>query len=97
MNRSRRGPLAGKVAVVAGATRGVPEAWRGRLRLQNARLHERGIAVPSSTVIDGRFTLRVCIINHRSRRNDFDLFVREAESVVGEIMVGMGLRQGAAR
>ncbi len=39
------------------------------------RVQERGIAVPSSTVLDGRFALRVAITNHRSRREDFDLFV----------------------
>jgi aromatic-L-amino-acid/L-tryptophan decarboxylase len=36
------------------------------------RVQESGVAVPSSTVIDGRFALRVAIVNHRSRREDFD-------------------------
>jgi hypothetical protein len=35
------------------------------------------VAVPSSTVLRGRTALRVCITNHRSRREDFDLLVRE--------------------
>jgi len=35
-------------------------------------LQERGIAAPSSTVLHGRFAIRVCITNHRSRREDFD-------------------------
>jgi glutamate/tyrosine decarboxylase-like PLP-dependent enzyme len=39
------------------------------------RVQERGVAVPSSTVLGGRFALRVAITNHRSRREDFDLFV----------------------
>ncbi len=39
------------------------------------RVQERGIAVPSSTVLGGHFALRVAITNHRSRREDFDLFV----------------------
>jgi hypothetical protein len=39
------------------------------------RVQERGIAVPSSTVLGGRFALRVAITNHRSRREDFDLLV----------------------
>jgi aromatic-L-amino-acid decarboxylase len=39
------------------------------------RVQERGIAVPSSTVLGGRFALRVAITNHRSRRGDFDLLV----------------------
>lgn len=40
-------------------------------------LQERGIAVPSSTRIAGRFSLRVANVNHRSRREDFDLLVAE--------------------
>ncbi|MFI4920394.1 MAG: pyridoxal phosphate-dependent decarboxylase family protein [Gammaproteobacteria bacterium] len=35
-------------------------------------LQERGIAAPSSTVLKGRFAIRVAITNHRSRREDFD-------------------------
>ncbi len=42
-------------------------------------LQERGIAAPSSTVLNGKFSLRVAICNHRSRRDDFDILV---ESVV---------------
>ncbi len=41
------------------------------------RLHEQGIAVPSYTVLEDRFAIRVCITNHRSRKKDFDLTVRE--------------------
>jgi aromatic-L-amino-acid decarboxylase len=39
------------------------------------RVQESGVAVPSSTKIDGAFALRVAIVNHRSRREDFDLLV----------------------
>ena len=35
-------------------------------------LQERGIAVPSSTELHGRFAIRAAITNHRSRREDFD-------------------------
>jgi glutamate/tyrosine decarboxylase-like PLP-dependent enzyme len=38
-------------------------------------LQERGIAVPSQTVLNGRFAIRVAITNHRSRREDFDILV----------------------
>jgi aromatic-L-amino-acid decarboxylase len=38
-------------------------------------LQERGIAAPSSTVLKGCFAIRVCITNHRSRREDFDALV----------------------
>jgi aromatic-L-amino-acid decarboxylase len=39
------------------------------------RVQESGLAVPSSTVLNGRFALRVAITNHRSRREDFDMLV----------------------
>jgi glutamate/tyrosine decarboxylase-like PLP-dependent enzyme len=41
------------------------------------RLHESGVAVPSGTTLNGRYAIRACVTNHRSRRDDFDLFVRE--------------------
>ncbi len=40
-------------------------------------LQESGFAVPSSTVLDGRFTIRCAIVNHRSTRADFDALVSE--------------------
>jgi aromatic-L-amino-acid decarboxylase len=39
------------------------------------RVQESGVAVPSSTRISGTFALRVAMVNHRSRREDFDLLV----------------------
>ncbi len=44
------------------------------------RVQERGIAVPSSTVVGGRFAIRAAITNHRSRREDLRALV---EGVVG--------------
>ncbi len=41
------------------------------------RLHESGVAAPSYTTLNGRYWLRVANTNHRSRREDFDLLVRE--------------------
>lgn len=40
------------------------------------RLQERGLAVPSSTVLDGAFCLRACLVNHRTRREDLEDLVR---------------------
>ena len=40
-------------------------------------LHESGVAVPSNALLGGRFAIRVAITNHRSRRDDFELLVRE--------------------
>ncbi len=42
-----------------------------------AELHEQGIAAPSYTTLKGVYCLRVAIANHRSRKEDFDLLVRE--------------------
>jgi glutamate/tyrosine decarboxylase-like PLP-dependent enzyme len=39
------------------------------------QLHERGIATPSSTELNGQFSIRVAICNHRSRRADFEALV----------------------
>ncbi len=44
-------------------------------------LQQSGIAVPSSTVVNGRFAIRVSITNHRTRREDLDLLV---DAVVSE-------------
>jgi len=41
------------------------------------QLQESGIVVPSSTMINGKYVLRVAITNQRSRRKDFELLVRE--------------------
>jgi glutamate/tyrosine decarboxylase-like PLP-dependent enzyme len=49
------------------------------------RVQERGIAVPSSTVLGGRFALRVAITNHRSRLEDFDLFVDAVLAIGAEL------------
>jgi aromatic-L-amino-acid/L-tryptophan decarboxylase len=44
-------------------------------------LQEQGIAVPSIVTINGRQYLHVAITNHRSRREDFDLLVREVQRI----------------
>jgi glutamate/tyrosine decarboxylase-like PLP-dependent enzyme len=41
------------------------------------RLHEQGIAVPTYTTLNGKFALRVAHTNQRTRREDFDVLVRE--------------------
>lgn len=49
------------------------------------RVQERGIAVPSGTVLDGRFAIRVAITNHRSRREDFDALVEAVVRIGREV------------
>ncbi len=39
------------------------------------RIQESGFAVPSSTKLNGKFSIRVSITNHRSRFRDFDDFI----------------------
>lgn len=54
------------------------------------RLQEGGIAVPSSTLIAGRFALRVAIVNHRSRRDDFAALVEATARIGAEVASGRG-------
>ena len=51
-------------------------------------LHERGIALPSSTVLNGKFSIRVAICNHRSKRADFDALVDAVVEIGAEIAAG---------
>jgi hypothetical protein len=50
------------------------------------RMHESGIAAPSSTILQGRYAIRVANVNHRSRRDDFDLLVRETKRLGHEVL-----------
>lgn len=49
------------------------------------RLQEEGIAALSDTTVHGQHWLRVAIANHRTRRGDLDLLVREMVRLGGEI------------
>ncbi len=49
-------------------------------------LQEQGIAVPSTVSIQGRKYLHVAITNHRSRRDDFDLLVKEVIRLGNELV-----------
>ena len=63
------------------------------------RIQESGVAVPSSTVLDGKFVIRVAITNHRSRREDFDVFVSTAKEMEAKLMAsswGVGLLNDSA-
>ena len=54
------------------------------------RLQESGIAVPSGTMLGGRFAIRCANVNHRSKRADFrtlvDAVVRIGREVAGSTM-----------
>jgi aromatic-L-amino-acid/L-tryptophan decarboxylase len=51
------------------------------------RLQERGIAVPTGTVLNGCFVIRVAITNHRSRREDFDALVDAVAALRAELVI----------
>lgn len=55
------------------------------------RLQERGIAVPSSTLLGGRFAMRACICNHRTELEDLDALVQAAEGIAAEVAREMEL------
>lgn len=50
------------------------------------RLQESGIAVATSTIINGKFAIRCSITNHRSRREDFDLLVETVIKIGDEVL-----------
>lgn len=49
------------------------------------RLQEEGIASPSSTILNGKYTLRIANVNQRTRMEDMDLLVREVLRIGKEI------------
>jgi glutamate/tyrosine decarboxylase-like PLP-dependent enzyme len=49
------------------------------------RLQESGVAVPSSTVLHGRFAIRVANVNHRARREDIDMMLDSIVRIGGEV------------
>ncbi|MES1161120.1 MAG: amino acid decarboxylase, partial [Bacteroidota bacterium] len=49
------------------------------------RLHEEGIALPSFTLLNGKYTIRVAITNHRSTRADFDLLVEASVRIADDL------------
>jgi aromatic-L-amino-acid/L-tryptophan decarboxylase len=71
--------------------------YRGRAGARDEMLNEQnrqllmrlqcdGIAVPSHTVLHGRFAIRVSITNHRSRREDFDVLVESVLRIGRELV-----------
>jgi glutamate/tyrosine decarboxylase-like PLP-dependent enzyme len=71
--------------------RGVAEAELNALNQEVLlRLQESGVAVPSSTVLDGKFAIRVAITNHRSRREDFDVLVSAVKEIAAKVVKQCG-------
>ncbi|UCG00924.1 MAG: aminotransferase class V-fold PLP-dependent enzyme [Candidatus Heimdallarchaeota archaeon] len=51
------------------------------------QMHERGIAVPSHTILRGNFAIRVAITNHRSKTGDFDVLINAVKEIAQDINV----------
>lgn len=49
------------------------------------RLHESGVAAPSYASVRGKYALRTCITNHRTRDEDLDLLARECVRIGREL------------
>ena len=50
------------------------------------RLQESGIASPSSTILYGKYTLRIANVNQRTRFEDMDLLVKEVLRIGNEVL-----------
>jgi glutamate/tyrosine decarboxylase-like PLP-dependent enzyme len=50
------------------------------------RLQERGVAVPSATVLGGQFAIRCANVNHRSTRADFRMLVEAVIEIGKELL-----------
>jgi aromatic-L-amino-acid decarboxylase len=50
------------------------------------RLQESGVAAPSSTRIAGRYAIRAANVNHRSRREDFEVLAQEVVRLGDEVV-----------
>ena len=59
------------------------------------RLQEDGIAVPSGTVLQGRFAIRCANVNHRSRREDFDTLVTATARIGKEVSAKRSAPRGS--
>ena len=84
------GADAGRTTTGAGGTEGAAGPDDAALDQLNKEieleLQERGIAVPSVSTVNGHKYLHVAVANHRSRREDFDLLVREVVCLGRELV-----------
>ncbi|KQX16450.1 MULTISPECIES: hypothetical protein [unclassified Ensifer] len=55
------------------------------------RLQDEGTAVISDTTVHGEHCLRVAVNNHRTRREDLDLFVSEVVRLGREVVAAGGI------
>lgn len=80
-------PVALNVACFRYAPAGVPEERLDAINQEILlRVQETGIAVPSGTIVRGRYAIRVANVNHRSRREDFALLARSVSRIGDDIL-----------
>lgn len=48
-------------------------------------LHERGLAVPSYTTLNGKYAIRTCITNYRTEKLDLEKLVRDVVEIGNEL------------
>lgn len=65
------------------------EALDNLNRLLIMEIQTRGIAVPSATTLKGAFVLRCAIVNHRSKRSDFETLVKAAGNIGRDLEKGL--------
>jgi len=79
-------PVAMNIVCFRYAPEGTPDADLNRLNQDIlAELQVRGIAVPSQTILAGKFAIRVCITNHRTELADLDLLVEQVLAIGAEL------------
>lgn len=70
--------------------------WQGDLNALNQeiliQIQESGIAVPSQTILRGDYAIRVSITNHRTNRQDIDVFVEavlaRGQAIANDLQLG---------
>jgi len=50
------------------------------------RIQERGLAMPSSTTVNGKFVMRAAVLNHRTRFEDMDFLAKTVSELGAEIL-----------
>jgi aromatic-L-amino-acid decarboxylase len=56
-------------------------------------LQERGVAAPSTTVLDGKAVIRAAIVNHRTTEADMDMFLEALQVSALRVLAGAPVRE----
>jgi len=84
-------PVASNVVCFRYRVPGLPEEALNELNSKvPMMLMGMGVAMISDTRLRGRLALRVCVVNHRSRREDFDLLVGKVREAGAMMLQKMG-------